>query len=116
MSRENDTIRKLARIGLATILSASKQDAKKEAGMKSELLGSVVGSIGSPIGILTALFRKKPSLLQWLARDKHTLSNFLPGVGAHRLVMRAKGEPDAVRVVEKAVSGLKLQDLVKKLL
>jgi len=106
-TKESSVIEKLASIGLAEVV--------KESGMKSELLGSLLVP-GSAIGALTALFRKKPTLLQWLARNKHTASNFIPGVGGHRLVMRAKGEPDAVRIVEKAVNGLSLSDLVKKLL
>jgi len=88
---------------------------QKRAAMASELLGALTtGAVGNPIGALTALFRGRPSLLEYLARNAKSGSNFLPGVGAHRLIMRAKGEPNLIKALTSLSKG-ELASALKKL-
>lgn len=92
---------------LRFLVETNKQKLLKEARMGSELgalftTGSIVPG-ANLIGALSALLRKKPTLLEFLARSAKGGSNFIPGVGAHRLVMRAKSESKLLPLLEKLV-------------
>lgn len=97
---ERDGAKQAAYLG-AMILQKQANDLRKEAGIKSEIAGAILSPGSSGIGAITALFRKKPNLLEYLIRNSKTWSNAIPGVGGHRLVMRAKGKPFGAQIAGK---------------